>query len=146
MLTINKHYNYVAREKTAARQADYHSWVRSHTPQEINAANNARQQLRRLLKNVGKRRYPPHTSKIVDDRQPKRPRTPFILFTVERWATGDLKNIKTSEAAKLISEEWKALSAGEKKVRIFLDFGIVSTDLVTEIRGRVCGEQGKVLA
>lgn len=112
-----KHYNHLAHEKNAARQAEYRAWVQSYTPLEIKAANLARAQLRRKLKGTMKRKYSAHTTKIVDDRQVKGRVSAYASFLKERHSTGDFKNIKVGDAGKLISEEWKALSAGEKKVR-----------------------------
>ncbi|KAF2031990.1 hypothetical protein EK21DRAFT_61887 [Setomelanomma holmii] len=111
-----EHYNHLASEKTVVRRAEYRAWIQSHTPQQIHDANNARARLRKLLKSsAGKRRYPIHTQKLEDDRQPKRLRSSFTVFFTERHASGDLKGIKVTEATKLIAEEWKALSEGEKK-------------------------------
>jgi hypothetical protein len=42
--------------------------------------------------------------------------SPYNLFVRERHASADFKGIKPTEAIGLISSEWKALSAGEKKV------------------------------
>jgi hypothetical protein len=115
-----KHYNYLARERTAAKLAEYQAWIRSHTPTQIHAANNARTQLRRLRRHpTNKRINPPHTSKLVDDRQVKRPVNAYARFNADRQATGDFKNIPLGDSAKLIAQEWKSLSAGEKKVRSF---------------------------
>ncbi|KAF2833063.1 hypothetical protein CC86DRAFT_399713 [Ophiobolus disseminans] len=111
----HEHYNHLATEKTAAKRAEYRAWVLSHTAQEIHLANNARSQLRRLLKNTTKRTHPLHTSKIIDEREVKQPTNAYAAFVRARHATGDLKNIPLPEGAKLLSEEWKALSAGEKK-------------------------------
>lgn len=71
-------------------------------------------QLRRKLKDQvkGNSKYQP----IKDERLVKRPATQFIQFSVNRQASGDFKNIPISERMKLISQEWKALNAGEKKV------------------------------
>lgn len=99
-------------------------------------ANNARTQLRSKLKGTTTRRTPLHTSKLVDDRQVKRPRSAYISFTGERRASGDFKNIGITESAKLIAEEWKALSAGEKKVCSFQSSGPISAHITTEISRR----------
>ncbi|KAL6708450.1 hypothetical protein ACN47E_002713 [Coniothyrium glycines] len=113
-----EHYNHLAVEKTAARRAEYKAWIESHTPEQIADANNARIALRKRHRASGttlKSRYPANTEKLIDERQAKAAATPFVLFTQERWATGDLKSIKLTEAAKLIASEWKALDAAEKK-------------------------------
>jgi len=53
---------------------------------------------------------------LKDERAPKKPRTPYLVFSTERWASGDFKNLKVAEAGKLIGAEWKALSTDEAKV------------------------------
>lgn len=58
-------------------------------------------------------------SKINDDRLLKRPPPAFLLFTQDRWASGDFKNVAAQEAAKLISAEWKKLSSSEREVRSY---------------------------
>jgi hypothetical protein len=88
--------------------------VESHTVEQIRLANNARTQLRRQLKDQvkGTTKYSP----IKDERLVKRPASQYIQFSINRQASGDFKNISIAERAKLISQEWKALNAGEKKV------------------------------
>lgn len=53
---------------------------------------------------------------LEDDRLVKRPVTPYILFSKERYASGDFEKMGISEPAKLIAREWKALDASAKKV------------------------------
>ncbi|KAF2120515.1 hypothetical protein BDV96DRAFT_641193 [Lophiotrema nucula] len=109
-----EHYNHLTSERNAARKAEYNAWVRSYTPEQIRIANNARARLRKLLK--GKQKSAPaHTAKIQDDRQYKKGPTSYAMFIKDRYASGDLKGIGVGEAAKLISNEWKSLSAGEKQ-------------------------------
>lgn len=105
----------MANEQTAAKQAEYKAWINSHTPLQIYQANKARVQLRRkLLKTKGSRGA--HTEQLKDDRLPKGPVQAYIIFTAERWASGDMKGLLARESGKVIAEEWKALTAGEKKV------------------------------
>lgn len=40
-----------------------------------------------------------------------------MQFSISRQASGDFQNIAVQERAKLISQEWKALSEEEKQVR-----------------------------
>jgi hypothetical protein len=54
---------------------------------------------------------------IKDERQVKRATTSFVQFSISRQASGDFKHIAVSERAKLLSQEWKALSDEEKQVR-----------------------------
>jgi hypothetical protein len=105
----------LANEHTAAKHAEYTAWINSHTPIQIYKANKARILLRRKLpKKKGGR--PAHTEPLKDDRLPTAPARAYTIFVAERWATGDMKGIAVREAARVIGEEWKALSAGEKKV------------------------------
>ncbi|OCK86376.1 hypothetical protein K432DRAFT_399340 [Lepidopterella palustris CBS 459.81] len=116
-----EHYNHLVNENKAANEAEYKAWVLKHTPEEIRVANSARVQLRRILgkpsKTAGstRHRFPPHTTKIVDERQVKQAVSPYILFSIERHSSGDMKNIPMTEASNLILSEWKNLSASEKK-------------------------------
>jgi hypothetical protein len=109
-----EHYHHLANEATAASQKTYNDWVRSHTPDQIRIANNARAQLK--VKLAGKyKSMPAYTKPIKDDRIPKHPLNPFGRFLSERWASGDMKSMSVGDAGKLIGNEWKSLSAGEKK-------------------------------
>jgi hypothetical protein len=78
--------------------------------------------LRLKLKGQRKAGAPKHTLKLVDDRHVKRPSTAYVVFFKERHLSGDFKGIAPQEATKLVASEWKALSAGEKKVRPSLLF------------------------
>jgi plasmid replication initiation protein len=40
----------------------------------------------------------------------------MAAFTKERWASGDMKGISVVDANKALNNEWKTLSAAEKKV------------------------------
>lgn len=55
-------------------------------------------------------------AQIADDRLVKRPQTAYNLFFKERATSGDMGGIKVPEMARLIADEFKALSVGEKKV------------------------------
>lgn len=80
---------------------------------EIKIANLARAKLRRRLDAKGAKKWPA----IRDERQVKRYTTSFMQFSISRQASGDFKNIALGERAKLIAQEWKALSDEEKQVR-----------------------------
>jgi hypothetical protein len=116
-LTGTKHYNHLGRERTKAKQAEYRAWVHSHTPAQIHAANIARANLRRLLTDPANNKLQSRqTARIVDDRQPKSFRNAYNYFSSERFASGDMKSISITDAAKLIGVEWKSITAAEKKV------------------------------
>ena len=76
---------------------------------EIKTANNARKQLKRKNKKT-------YANPIKDDRLVKAGLSPYILFARERHASGDLRGMPISESGKLIGQEWKGLTAGEKEV------------------------------
>jgi hypothetical protein len=111
----------LANEKVKQLRADYAAWLRSHTPEQIRLANNARQLLKKRMAagKTGKSRVvaSKHLSQIKDDRLPKRPATAYNLFISERHSSGDFKGIDNLESFKLMAAEWKALNAAEKEVR-----------------------------
>jgi len=51
---------------------------------------------------------------------PKKGLTPYILFSSSRQVSGDFNNIRAVERAKLLGQEWKALSEDEKAVSLLL--------------------------
>jgi hypothetical protein len=109
-----EHYNHLANERNATEKAGYKAWIESHTPDQIRIANNARRALRKKL--AATRKFtPPHLQPIRDERIPKQPANPRFLFLKDRVGSGDFKGIHMIEAAKLIAEEYKALSAAEKQ-------------------------------
>ena len=105
-----QHYNHLANQDKAAREAAYRDWVHSHTPQQIVIANRARSALKRR----GVRGY---TSQIQDDRKILGVRNAYLRFHLERHASGDFKHIHAKHSAGLIAKEWKALSSAEQQVR-----------------------------
>ncbi|KAI2784785.1 hypothetical protein F4815DRAFT_454212 [Daldinia loculata] len=89
--------------------AAYKAWVETHTPDQTVAANRARQLLKR------KYNYPVANLKTIHDpRVPKRPITPFSLFTKARWASGDFATRPFAEAAREIGKEWIKLPDVER--------------------------------
>ncbi|KAF2018820.1 hypothetical protein BU24DRAFT_418374 [Aaosphaeria arxii CBS 175.79] len=108
-----EHYNHLANQQTETNRAEYRKWVHSHSPNDIRLANNARLALQKKL--AGKVKSLSPFAKIEDDRAPKRSAHPFLRFMQERQASGDFKDIKFTDASTLISKEWAALSASEKK-------------------------------
>ncbi|RFU35936.1 hypothetical protein B7463_g332, partial [Scytalidium lignicola] len=101
-------YNHEANENKTANAAALKQWVESYTPDQIRLANNAR---KLLTKRTGKKYHA-----ISDERAPKRPRSAYLLYTADRWASGDMKGIPITETASMIHDEWKRLPANEKKV------------------------------
>ena len=119
-----QHYNHVATQNKQANDAAYKQWVEKHTPEQIRIANTARLRLKRKESKAGSQKY----SSIEDPRFPKKPLNARAVFTKERWATGDMKGISLVDAAKTINEEWKALSAAEKKVNISRILGTLAAN------------------
>ncbi|KAL1604566.1 hypothetical protein SLS59_003761 [Nothophoma quercina] len=108
--------NHKTAEVNEARLAEYNAWVKTYTPDEIRIANNARRALKRKLKDTRKSNaQPKHTAIIVDDRQVLGRKSAWTFFFSERQQSSDMKGISVPEKAKLISSEWKELSADEKK-------------------------------
>ena len=107
---LPQHYNHLANENKAKNQANYRKWIESYTPAQIRQANLARISLKRRLKQP--RSWPP----LRDERQVTGFRSPYIFFFTERRKSGDYHGIKTTEAARLIATEFRALSADELKV------------------------------
>ncbi|OCL05103.1 hypothetical protein AOQ84DRAFT_379910 [Glonium stellatum] len=105
-----EHYNHLANQNRAANEAEYNAWVLKHTPLEIHEANAARLLLKRKFKLTGNK-----VVRIKDDRQVKAAMGPLFQFMDERRKSGDYKGIPIVEAAKLMTSEFKALSAGERK-------------------------------
>jgi hypothetical protein len=106
--------NQIANDNKIANQAAFSKWLQTHTPEQIKDANNARQLLKRKLKKSGAKLH--DVSPIADPRLPKRAGNALSYFLKDRHASGDFKGIKIGDAGKLISQEWKTLPAGERKV------------------------------
>ena len=78
---------------------------------QIYEANKARVRLRR--KGYTKKAL----TKLRDDRAVKGPRNGFSMYHEDRFKSGDFgTGITVGAAATRIAEEWKALSAAERKV------------------------------
>ena len=110
-LTFGKHYNHLANENRAKNARQYRQWIESHTPAVIHEANQARARLRRGF--ASKR----HVTKLQDDRDVKRHRSAYNYFYMERFESGDFSGIRVADVGRRVGEEWRALSAEEKKVQ-----------------------------
>ncbi|KAI1804017.1 hypothetical protein F4811DRAFT_302342 [Daldinia bambusicola] len=100
-----------AEQNKTKNVAAYTAWVESLTPEQTVAANKARHLLKRKFN------YPvsPHVVRLIHDpRIPKRPITPFSLFTKARWASGDFSGRPFAEVAREISKEWLKLPDVER--------------------------------
>ncbi|KAL8715247.1 MAG: hypothetical protein Q9220_001205 [cf. Caloplaca sp. 1 TL-2023] len=103
-----EHYNHLANQNKTNNATQYREWILTHSPTIINEANNARVRLRRLTKT---QKWP----KLQDERLVKGMKSAYNLFYVERYRSGDFAGMKIAEAAKLVGNEWRGLSASEKK-------------------------------
>ncbi|KAJ9627924.1 hypothetical protein H2203_003143 [Taxawa tesnikishii (nom. ined.)] len=108
-----EHYNHLANAKTRQREEAISAWLDSLSPEEIRVANNARKQLRVILSKQKKKvtMWRP----LRSDRLVKRPIPAYTFFLLDRYASGDLRHIASVDAAKLVSQEWRALTASEKQ-------------------------------
>jgi len=88
--------------------------VQQYTPEQIRTANAARTKLR--SRETTRKGQESKWKAIQDERQVSRPITPYTIFNVERFNSGDFKNIHFKEAAKLIGQEWNSLGESEKQV------------------------------
>ncbi|KAJ5494479.1 High mobility group superfamily, partial [Penicillium fimorum] len=95
-----------AKANIAANAAAFDAWVKTHTPLQIKEANTARLTLSRL----GKKHYTP----IKDDRQPKKPKSAYILFLADRIDTASYQGKPGTESFTAIAEEWSRLPQSEK--------------------------------
>lgn len=109
----SQHINQTVKSNKQTNELAYKKWVTSFTPTEINKANKARTQLNKLLMKPGKNA--PYKL-IKDERRPKNPIPALFLFNKDRWASGDFRGLDVGAATRLVSAEWDALSAAEKKV------------------------------
>lgn len=95
-----------ADQNKVTNAANYKRWVESHSIADVAAANNARSRLRREFDVIINPR------KITDERMPKRPLSGFAQYLKAKSAgtTGP-----APARLKSLSEQWKTLSASEKK-------------------------------
>ncbi|KIW67663.1 hypothetical protein PV04_06895 [Phialophora macrospora] len=105
-------YNHEANQNKSKNEEAYKRWVQSYSALEIRQANNARRQLNRKAKAAGKKK---HIKPIQDDRTVHQPRNAYSYFFKERNDSGDLRGMSVAERGKLAGQEWKKLSAAEKK-------------------------------
>ncbi|KAL9094289.1 MAG: hypothetical protein Q9165_003429 [Trypethelium subeluteriae] len=118
-----EHYNHLVNEKKASDASKHREWIHSYTPERIRQANKARASLIRRLTttspNPGHKKYPKFQGRVIalipDDRTVKGPRKAYTYFTLDRHQSGDMKGVPVTEAAKLIGNEFKALTASEKQ-------------------------------
>ena len=89
----------------------YREWILTYSPAEINDANKARKALKSRLKSSS---FP----KLHDERLVTGPRTAYVNFSAQRHRSGDFAGMSITEASKLISAEWRALSESDKKVSL----------------------------
>ncbi|KAI1000010.1 hypothetical protein K3495_g8189 [Podosphaera aphanis] len=103
-----EHYQKICESNKAINEKKYQEWVLRYTPDQIRIANNAR----KLLNKRSKRRV---YSLLPDNRRPKRPLTNFFCYMQERMNSDDMKGHNSTDAVKLIAEEFKSLSPTQRK-------------------------------
>ncbi|GAB7348572.1 hypothetical protein MBLNU459_g6961t2 [Dothideomycetes sp. NU459] len=110
-----EHWNHITNERNAKKAVEFKAWLEAHTPEEIKNANIARKKLRIKLGDNAKNLHPIHDERLV-----KNPVSSYILFYMDRLATKDFTHVRARDAAKLVTEEWKALTDSEKQKYIDL--------------------------
>ncbi|KAH9902252.1 hypothetical protein F4778DRAFT_781487 [Xylariomycetidae sp. FL2044] len=100
-----------AQQNKIAHAGAYKAWVESFSVGEILQANKARKQLKKKYNYPRARGRP---SLIRDDRQPKKPATPYALYTKARWASGEHTG-PVAEVTRAIAKTWNTLSQSEKQ-------------------------------
>ncbi|GAB7338902.1 hypothetical protein MBLNU457_5584t1 [Dothideomycetes sp. NU457] len=111
----HEHYNHLARQEIETNRQQYNDYVQQYTPDQIRVANAARSRLRKTEKKRKATAYSQWPA-IEDDRQVPHPGNhPFLLFSNDRRASGDFKNIALADVSKLLGQEWKALGESEKQ-------------------------------
>lgn len=95
----------IVAQNKAINAGNFKTWVESHPPVEIEQANKARRRLKSEF-NVN-----PSPLKLHDDRLPKRPASNAYSYFVKARHSGD----GFRKLSKELGEEWKSLSAAEKK-------------------------------
>jgi hypothetical protein len=109
----------IAVEDNAAENARvFDSWLKTHTAEQIRLANSARRRLFTLHKAKQIRIQSSTTKSLPDPRQIKRSTSAYTHYYLEKTSSGAFKGIRVTEASKLASAEYKALSSSEKKVNI----------------------------
>ncbi|KUI54026.1 Non-histone chromosomal protein 6 [Cytospora mali] len=101
-------YEQKAQENKVTNAANYKKWVESHSVAEIAEAVKARQRLNRNFKLNLK-----HV-KITDERMPKRPAVAGWSYYIKAKSS-ETPGLSLGEMAKNLSQQWKGLSASEKK-------------------------------
>ena len=141
-LTIVQHYNHIANQNKEKNEKAYRQFIESHTPLQIYEANLARNQLKKLSKSDPKKpnRLWIH---LNDERQVKRPSSAFIRFYIDRQTTNDYKGMTAVTRSELVSREWKALTAAEKKVSQVASKGMIVTDCLLSSHTRSAQQQSK---
>ncbi|KAJ5832429.1 hypothetical protein N7474_000740 [Penicillium riverlandense] len=100
-------YEAQARANMATNAAQYDQWLKQHTPLQIKEANLARRRLSTLVKK--------NYRQIRDDRLVKKRSSAFMFYVQERYASGDFRHMKVTDATSRVAQEWKGLTESEKQ-------------------------------
>lgn len=99
-------YKLVADQNRAVYVQTHAEWLKSKTPSEILAANQARIRLKRMGF--------PSRSLLKDDRLPTRPRLPFNFFFMD-FMKANTDDKPVTEIMKDASAKWQSMGASQKK-------------------------------
>ncbi|KAF3481493.1 HMG box protein [Arthroderma uncinatum] len=102
----------IAEKNSSTNQHNLKQWIESHSPLEIKNANGARRKLRRILSLSSRSRI---CSPIHDDRRVKRPRTAFMIYSLEKQRSGEYDHTGAIERIIEIAQTWKNEPASEKE-------------------------------
>ncbi|CAL3963723.1 hypothetical protein PZA11_001259 [Diplocarpon coronariae] len=105
----SEYYKQVAVQNRVDYKAAYETFVASQDPEVIRRANIARRALRTL---APKGSWPP----IRDPRAPKRPTSSWMIYSTDRHASGDVKDIPFFKVAAHLRKEFLALDPSERQV------------------------------
>lgn len=144
--SVSQHYNHIANQNKADNAKAYRTWIESFAPEVIRKANKSRHTLTGLgVKGFVKR--------LQDDRQVKRAPAAHQFFMKDRYASGDMRGIRTAEALRQILKEWKDLGEADKQVSfshvpqtslLFVAPTDIDDDL--EIQGYALGISGEIFS
>lgn len=95
-------------QNKAINAGNWKTWIESHSVAEIQAANLARRRLKRSFNITA---FP---LKLVDERVPKRPASNAYAYFIKAKRS-EIHDPDTIKLSKVLSQEWHALSAPEKK-------------------------------
>lgn len=104
----------VAEQNKLTNAVNFKNWLDSYTPQEINAANNARALLKRTYGITTKHQ-------MHDPRMPKKRSASYVYYVKANWDAPRVADLTSQEKFKKFGIEWNELPADKRKVCLFAD-------------------------